>query len=256
MEMYPDNKTSSFKVNLPNALDLDSTKWEVGLSEIQFLHMWYNIRKGKNAIVKDILNPTDSELNILHPVDALFSFQFSHQTEIVIPEGYYSNVQEVLTKLQEHEDNQVRSLKFEYNQLDQKSRITLPKDCTLDMNKSDIAKCLGFNQERILDMSATSDTIATTNHMYHSVYVYTDIIANQSVGNYKVPLLRVIPITSSHGNVSCVKYDKPHFLPLSRSRVQTIEINLRDDTGEFISFEAGKAIVTLVFRRKVSKFFN
>ena len=34
------------------------------------------------------------------------------------------------------------------------------------------------------------------------------------------------------------------------------EIDLKDDTGESISFESGKVIVTLVFRRKSAKFYN
>ena len=52
MDLYPDNKISSYKVNLPNTLHLDPLKWEVGLSEIQFVHTWYNVRKGKNIIRK------------------------------------------------------------------------------------------------------------------------------------------------------------------------------------------------------------
>ena len=43
MDIYPDNKISNFKVHLANPLKLDSTKWEVGLSEIQFPHLWYNM---------------------------------------------------------------------------------------------------------------------------------------------------------------------------------------------------------------------
>ena len=56
MDIYPDNKIPNFKVYLANPLQLDSAKWEVGLSEIQFPHLWYNIREGKNIIEKQILN--------------------------------------------------------------------------------------------------------------------------------------------------------------------------------------------------------
>ena len=65
------------------------------------------------------------------------------------------------------------------------------------MNNSDVTRCLGFNPEKKLVKSHTSDTIAAIDHMYHSIYVYTDIITNQNVGNSKVPLLPVVPITST-----------------------------------------------------------
>ena len=68
-DIYPDNKISNFKVYLANPLQLDSAKWEVGLSEIQFPHLWYNIREGKNIIEKEILNLTVDELNYLYPIE-------------------------------------------------------------------------------------------------------------------------------------------------------------------------------------------
>ena len=39
---------------------------------------------------------------------------------------------------------------------------------------------------------------------------------------------------------------QPQFL-LSKS---TVEINIESDTGELVSFESGKSVVTLVFTRK------
>ena len=47
-----------------------------------------------------------------------------------------------------------------------------------------------------------------------------------------------------------VRYDRPHFIPLSRSEIQNIEVNIRDDTGNLISFECGKVVLKLVFRRR------
>ena len=68
MSTFHDNKTSNFKVNLPKPLELDPTKWEVALSEIQFPHSWYNIQNGRNVIKKDVIQPTVEELNILFPI--------------------------------------------------------------------------------------------------------------------------------------------------------------------------------------------
>ena len=38
-----ENKTSSYKVQLPHPLELDITKWEFALSEVQSLNNFYTI---------------------------------------------------------------------------------------------------------------------------------------------------------------------------------------------------------------------
>ena len=83
---------------------------------------------------------------------------------------------------------------------------------------------------------------------YTTLYVYTDIIQNQLVGDVRVRLLRVVPVKSRYEDTTCVTYEQFQFLPLSRSNIQTIEINIRSDTGQLVSFESGKSIATLVFR--------
>ena len=85
--------------------------------------------------------------------------------------------------------------------------------------------------------------------MIYSFYVYTDIIQNQLVGDVRAPLLRVVPVKSRYGDTTYVSYEQPQFLLLSRS-IQTIEVNIRSDTGELMSFETGKSIVTQAFRIK------
>ena len=40
MDIYPNKKILSFKVNLSESLQVDPEHWEVALKEIQFLHLW------------------------------------------------------------------------------------------------------------------------------------------------------------------------------------------------------------------------
>ena len=50
MDIYPINKILSFKVNLPETLQVDPEYWEVALKKSQFPHLWYNVRK-KNYFI-------------------------------------------------------------------------------------------------------------------------------------------------------------------------------------------------------------
>ena len=274
MDIYPDNKISNFKVHLANPLKLDSTKWEVGLSEIQFPHLWYNIREGKNTIEKEIHNLTLEEINYLYPIDdtadvttetakriKLLSekpdgVDITFRANITIPSGYYSSIEKLLEKLEEQDRRSIRPIAFKYEELSRCINVNIPKQCKLFFHDSDIAKCLGFKAQRIVEEGDKKSDVMSSIETNKVVYIYTDIIQNQHVGQFKVPLLRVIPVTSKYGEISCMQYDRPHFIPLSQADIHTIEINIKDDTGQFISFEAGRVLVTLVFRRKSAKFYN
>ena len=49
MQYFPDSKTSNFVTKLQRILQLDG-EWEVGLTEIDCPHTWYNILEGKNSV--------------------------------------------------------------------------------------------------------------------------------------------------------------------------------------------------------------
>ena len=53
-------------MQLPHILELNITKWEVALSEIQFPNNFYTIWEGYNTIIKLCISPSTEELNNLH----------------------------------------------------------------------------------------------------------------------------------------------------------------------------------------------
>lgn len=257
IDVFPDNKISNFKVNLPNPLEIDVDKWEVALQEIHFNNSWYNIRENKNVIIKTYFNLTLSERKLIRNNFAS-TVKFGKKTStgmelhrhIKIPKGCYKNVKDIVDLLNNQEKGDPKPTNYQLDESSQQTIISSELNCSLDMFNSDIAKILGFPPTLKLQGGIeTSHNISRTN-VHDNVYVYTDIVQNQHVGDYKVPLLRVVPVRSTFGQMNWVHYDQPHYLRLSRGNITTIEINIRDELGDFISFEGGKAIVTLVFRRK------
>ena len=110
---------------------------------------------------------------------------------------------------------------------------------------------LGFKENESLrgPTSIVSPFMASM-EQYTALYIYKDVIQNQLVGHVRAPLLGVVPVKPRYGDKTYVTYEQPHLLPLKRPTSQILEINIRSDTGEQVSFESGKLIVTLVFRRK------
>ena len=89
MNIYPDNKISSFKVKLPETLQVDPEHWEVALKEIQFPHLWYNIRKDKNYFICWHNTVTG------RPSNKRVQFKFMKEVKL----GYYSSMPEMVGKL-------------------------------------------------------------------------------------------------------------------------------------------------------------
>ena len=50
-------------------------------------------------------------------------------------------------------------------------------------------------------------------------------------------------------------FTNPHYLPVTMNSIDTIEIDVRDDTGTPFHFEAGKVLVKLHFQSKKESFF-
>ena len=65
LNIFQENKTS-YKVQLPYPLELEITKWEVALSEIQFPNNFSTIGDGRNRIIKQYLSPSRDDLNYLY----------------------------------------------------------------------------------------------------------------------------------------------------------------------------------------------
>ena len=86
-------------------------------------------------------------------------------------------------------------------------------------------------------------------HGFHDLYVYCDIIQSQYVGDALVPLLRIVPVEGKDGERFSKSFIRPQYLPVSRKQFETIEVNIKPDTGEFVPFEFGRVLLPLHFRQ-------
>lgn len=82
----------------------------------------------------------------------------------------------------------------------------------------------------------------------YSLFVYTDIIRSVHVGDTKANLLRMVDIPESvqFGDQVVIRYQSPEYKRLATT---SIEIYIKDDSGEDIPFEFGRTICTLHFKR-------
>ena len=91
-----------------------------------------------------------------------------------------------------------------------------------------------------------------------SLYVYCNIIKPVLVGNYEVPLIARIPVpTEKKFGDNCHKeFNTPHWHPLVWHEINSIEIDIKDDSNNTVDFGFGSPEVSLVFRKKFNNVFE
>ena len=235
MEYFPDNKTSNFVTKLSRTLQLDG-EWEVGLAEIDYPHIWYNVREGKNSV--EIYAPDN-----LHLVFKTAEFS--------IQPGYYEKVQDVINALRKAGLANLSDVDLSYD--DTSKRVTVK--CGRRVAE-DIARMFGFLNDttiRASDEKGFTLALPETGNQYF--YVYTDIIKSQYHGDVVVPVLRTVTVKGEHGSYVSKNFERPHYVPLNNKNFDTISINIRDEAGDLVAFEHGKVIITLHSRRSKTRYF-
>jgi hypothetical protein len=239
MQYYPDNTLSTFTTRLPNAIDLRGD-WEVGLVEIQYPHNWYNVPSNVEGRTFTIRSSTAN-----NPQGPLGEFDF------VISAGYYSSIAKLLEMIQREANEALNvtglQMRLDYNAITRK--IFVQPSRWILMVPDPIQKLLGMTTD-VLDSSNITAMEVIDLHPIDSLYVYCDVIEPRIVGDSQVPLMRIVPVEGSHAELVTRIYENVHYVRLQQKRFQTVEINIRDRTGNKVPFERGTLNVTLHFRQR------
>ena len=121
--------------------------------------------------------------------------------------------------------------------------------------------CLGFSKRkyRIVDSVLFAESEPYLRHGINSMYVYSSIVQPIRVGNVCVPLLKSVWLdrgggkntSHSFGEVCNITVKNPMYLPVSSTSINSIEVNIRSDSGRLIPFVEGSITsLTLHFKRK------
>lgn len=232
MNIYPNNTVSEFTVNLPQPLDL-SGEWEVGLKEIQYPHTWNNVR-------------SQDQNNHFYIYDSS-----GLPTVYILEPGYYSSVKELLQGIKNTIRNKSArdSISLTYNTISRRVTIEIKNGYQISLVKG-LANILGFKEDTTISKKTTALNTVNLEGALHSLFVYSDVIQAQVVGDTMVPLLRIVNVEGTYGETISKTFQDPPYFPISRKMIVCIEVNIKDHTGKNIPFESGKLIVQLHFRQR------
>lgn len=234
MDIYPNNTASSFQIRLPRTMYL-KTKYEVALAEIHYPHSWSTFRENEQYYLG--FNKGDSPT-----------------TMVKIPKGFYRNINELIhsihteIRISLNSTNEI-PIKFEYDKITRFVTLKVENDYKVGLSKG-LAEILGFEPLRKYSEDIVAQFKADIQSGFYALFVYCNICEPQVVGDYYVPMLRSVPIQGQDGDYIVKVYGEPHYVPVNTSKFDVIEVDIKDDTGENVSFYTGKVICKLHFRQK------
>jgi hypothetical protein len=234
MDLFPDNLIGKYSTKLFNPIDLDG-EWEVGLAEIMYPVSWH-IRKPGTITIADVNNKQ---------VTSKVNFSANDRLEIVAQR---------LTKY--FRERQIK-IDFTFTELNSEFSIKFPINTVryISMDKQ-LSRVFGFKTSLFTRLESSTGIMSDLDQDLEalgSFYIYTDIITHQCIGDVNAKVLRVVALDYQYGNKSQYVnkiYDVPHYVPLERNNIETINITLKDSTGQNVSFESGKIVVKLHFRKR------
>lgn len=232
MDYYPENTLQSYSVTLESQLILDND-YKVGLCEIMFPKKW-KISIGKLVIIKDSENNgTESEI-ILDLVG----------NDKVSMRKVNADINEILSEYKLE-----KQIKLLYDPKLFKYVFHIADGYQIEMSGS-VKNILGFKKTVLYKYAIADNKVLETEtiNIVSAMYVYTDIIEHQFVGDAKVQLLRTVSTHINKDDHLDIIFDSPHYIPLIKRKISSIYIQLSSDTGEKILFQSGKVLIKVYLR--------
>ncbi|GFW12716.1 uncharacterized protein F54H12.2 [Trichonephila clavipes] len=128
-----------------------------------------------------------------------------------------------------------------YKKATKRGEINAVKGSSLHLEN--LGELLGFKRNAIIIGNMKSEFIADAWSNFSVFYVYSDLISPQIVGDTQASLLRIVRTKCKDRETISQYYDRPQYLPLVRHSFQTIQSELRLNSGDFVPFQRrGKTI--------------
>lgn len=155
-----------------------------------------------------------------------------------LPQGLYSNGKQLSKYLDK--------IKIDVLKNDT-VKLTVPDDHELLLSR-EFADILGFEEMKFGVGEHVAQYRLQLEAGISEVFVYTDLISSQIVGNTMAPLLKIIPVLKEKEGDQVVRsYSNPLYLDLQKNYIENVEVELRGSSGDYIHFTDGKIFLVLSF---------
>ena len=253
-ELFPDNTLSSFTNFSSEQVNLEG-QWEVAISDISYPSLYQNITEGYFKFFDEKLSKYTSTYSI----------------EPCLYNSITDIVEAMNTLIQERNNHNEVCITVKVSRRTQEIVIMLANDTSgLAFCSTDLGHIFGNNVGNQFGVLMKKKCPHEPQFAYdivriHSLLIYSDLVEYNTVGDTKAPLLRCFPfisklkggdIITSGQYMNYQTFSNLQFRPLLKNSFHCIHIDLRDTSGEKITFvSVGITRLVLMFRKVSSIHF-
>jgi len=113
---------------------------------------------------------------------------------------------------------------------------------------------LGFSHDKIFSTEAERSVYPANvkRGLPQKLHVYSNIVKPHNVSGNHEPLLRIVPMETSNYHFGCTHshiIEHPFYFPVSRQSFDTMEVYIKGDNQDPVSFEYGSSTIVLHLRK-------
>lgn len=263
MDYFPDNRTSSFTVQLPRYMYLNGN-WEVALTEIQYPYTFTNVENDQTEIQLETVEITEDFIKWYTEKRSTVPMPFKTQwSKHAILPGFYSSITDVIEAINQCVGKVTRQPSvFAY---DQRSQRVASTNDFVEQGRKWIKSCklseklglqLGYPPNSlILTNGSIAPHVANPNIIVpDKMFIYCDILEPQIIGDSWGEVLRIVDTNAGHnsprfGQACSTAFNTLQYLPVLPLNFEAIKIDIRDVEGQLMPFQYGTLSVKLHFRQ-------
>ena len=251
MSYFPDNTLADFRTKLPQPLHITNEPHEVALTELIFPYTFQNAEYGDLYAIIDSSKSQAKEPAKAHPWILLMNGD--RKSKHIMDAGSYYEPTGLLLEF----NRVMKPAHLVYNQYRNRFKLVFPAELSITLSRP-LALIIGFlkpqDTVQLFQLNKTQEAWRppTFNMGYNALFVYSDIVEYQIVGDHMAPLLRtIVPgpgagdggSTNQAGTVISEKFMNPYYMPISLLSTDVIRITIRTIEGKRFPFTTGSGHV-------------
>lgn len=266
--IYPDNKTADFKVQLAKRMELHG-EWCMALVEVQYPNTLPGVFSDTNWVAMNLYDPATGKTDSFKRHLPTGKYQDQFDFLMVLSDAICPS-RELLKKCElknsaEKGDKRCKKEKQKLQQLSEGCGSVSVKDERIHIHamtswpestfelSPHLALQLGLDSTGpfFFDEEHWGKTpLDLTLGQPAQMYIYMSIIEDQIVGDTRAPLVRTVTTDSNarFGTMTSYKCDPPLYFRVNTKSFDTVEVNIRTHSGSLMPFDCGSLTLLCHFK--------
>lgn len=236
-EVYPENKTSQFKIELSKRMELHG-QWQAALIELHYPNTIAQVLEGENEIT--LVTPDSVDTVFVKP--GCYPSKADFLSAVGIALTVLNDQTDAHFPIVETDDRRIIIRPFPEARADTKVHFS-PR----------LALQLGLDHHGPYPANQNIQGVKPVEinlGIPPQLFVYMDILTDQIIGHTRAPILRTVPVdvNARYGSMTIFHCEHPLYFDLNTRSFDTVQIDIRDHAGRFVPFDFGTSTLLVHFR--------